>query len=93
MPEALEHPEFPDPTAELVLLRVFIEAHLETSPRKVGERFLLVAAEKLASEENMASVFQIRPHAHWPASQRARKQAVALFERYLPTFLARLPPK
>jgi hypothetical protein len=75
----------------LVLLRVFVESYLATAPRKKGEKFLRMAGEALAEEELLASVFQIRPSRQHAAVRRARKEAAAIFERYLPVWLARLP--
>lgn len=83
----------PDPAAGLVLWRVSIEAFLAVSSRKKGEEFLAVMADKIASEENLAEVFTIRPQTQREEVRRARKQAADLFARYLPVFLARLPRK
>jgi len=80
--------ELPAPDPALVLLRVFIEAHLATVSRRKGERFLRLIAEKLASEESLAEVFAIRPHPKRAEIQRARRQAAELFGVYLPTFVA-----
>lgn len=73
-----------------MLWRVHVEALLAVMPRKRGERYLRLMAEKLADEENLASVFQIRPSSHRAASRRATLQAAELLERTMPLFLARL---
>jgi hypothetical protein len=61
--------------------------------RRKADRFLRLIAEKLASEENLAQVFSIRPSSEAAEVREVRRQAVALFGRYLPLFLARLPMK
>lgn len=83
--------DLPEPSAELVLLRVFVEAHLVTSPRKRGERYLRRVADALVKEANMAAVLQIRPREQIGAYRRALKEATTLFERYLPSLVASLP--
>lgn len=91
MPELLAaQVELPEPSAELILLRVMAEAYVATMPRKKGERFLRTVAEKLANEESFASVFPIRPTPQWIASRTARRQAVGQYRAWLPTFLARV---
>jgi hypothetical protein len=80
----------PDPSAELVLWRVSVQCFVAMVGRRKGERFLRLMAEKLAQEENMASVFSIRPHAQHVAVRRARKEAATVYERLLPIFLAGL---
>jgi hypothetical protein len=92
MPERAHKPEeLPPPSAELVLWRVSVEAYLACAGKKRSERFLQLMAEKLANEENLSQVFQIRPTEDAIRVRRARREAVAMFERYLPIFLARLP--
>lgn len=92
MPErAIKSDELPEPSAELVLWRVSVEAFIACAGRKRSEKFLRLMAEKLANEDNLASVFQIRPNSDAVRVSKARKQAVAMFEKYLPIFLARLP--
>lgn len=68
-----------------------MECFLATMGRKKAERFLRLMAEKLASEENLSSVFQIRPTSEETEVARARRQAVEMYRRYLPIFLARIP--
>lgn len=81
----------PPPSAELVLLRVAIEAFIATAPRKRSERFLKLMAQTLAREENLSGLFHIRPMSDRAAVQRARRQASAMFEAYLPVWLAGIP--
>lgn len=82
--------ELPEPSAELVLFRVHVEAMLAVMGPKKGERYLRLMAEKLASEENLSALFHIRPRSDDAAVQRARSQAAELFRRHLPIFLARI---
>ena len=81
----------PEPSAELILLRVCIEAFLATQSRKRGERFLHTVAERLAAEANLAAVFHIRTSGQSPTYRQARTKATQLFEQCLPVLLASLP--
>jgi hypothetical protein len=81
----------PDPSAELILLRVFVEAVLEVWGRKKGERCLRLMAEKLAAEECLSSVFHLRPPPSNTAWRTACRKAAVAFERCMPIWLARLP--
>lgn len=82
--------DFPEPSAELVLLRAFVEAQLAILPRRKGERFLNVAARAIASEEK---VVPLKPSSRRLAARRARQQAATVFAQHLPKLLARLPPE
>ncbi|WP_165830697.1 hypothetical protein [Phenylobacterium soli] len=44
-------------------------------------------AEKLASEESLATVLELRPLPQRPARDRARRQALTFFKQNLPLFL------
>jgi len=83
--------EVPPPSAELILLRVCIEAFLETSPRRRARAFLDVAASILATEDTLAELMPSRPASEHARLSLARRQALAMFRAYLPTFIARLP--
>lgn len=85
--------QLPAPSPELVLWRVSVEAFLSAASRRRAERFLRLMADRLATEEGLASVFPIRPDSDRAALQQARREAVALFEKLLPVFLASLPPE
>ncbi|WP_332690049.1 hypothetical protein [Devosia sp.] len=85
--------ELPPPSAEIVLLRVFVSAYLTTNSRKKGDAFLRAAAEILASEESLAAVMPIRGASQAAAVSKARRGAIALFRALTPTFLGRLGPK
>ena len=87
--------ELPPPSAEMILLRVFVEALLECCkvPRKRRARvFIDTAASILANEESLSLIVPIRPTTQMAEVNRARRQALAIFRAYAPTFLARLPP-
>jgi hypothetical protein len=91
MPElATDQADLPPPSAELVLFRIHVEAVVAVLGRRKGERYLRLMAQKLAAEENLSSLFPIRPQKDFASVQRARRQAAAIFERLLPVFLARL---
>lgn len=93
MPEALDpqtQVNLPPASAELVLWRVHVEAFIAVMGRKKAERYLQLMAVKLADEENMAAVFHIRPAREQDSVRHARTQAAAIFQRYMPIFLARL---
>ena len=90
VPEPSPTEQLPPPSAELVLWRVQTEAIISVLGRRKGERFLRVMADKLANEENMSAVFQIRPSSERGAVSRARQEAAEIFKRLLPLFLARL---
>lgn len=76
-----------------MLYRVHVESIIAVLGPKKGERYLLDMARRLAREEDLASVFQIRPEAQRAELRRSRREAAAIFERLLPSFLAALPPK
>lgn len=80
----------PPPSPELVLLRVAMEAYVQTAGRKRAERFLRVVVDTLANEENLSSVLPLRPSADAAELARAREQALAWYRSTLPLFLARL---
>lgn len=84
----------PEPSAELVLIRVAVEAYLATAhlkPRLRARAFLDVASRTLADEESVALLFPIRPKRDHASVSQARREAIAMFRQFLPTFVARLP--
>lgn len=93
--ERVAEPEeiLPPPSAELVLIRVFVEAFLETAPPKQARSFMRVATGILADEESLALAFPIRPTARQPEITKARRGAVAMYRQLLPTLMARVPPR
>ncbi len=80
----------PDPSAELVLFRVHVEAMVTVLGRKKAERYIRLMAETLAKEESLSEVFQLRPAAKHAEVRTARKQAAAIFQGYLPSWVAKL---
>jgi hypothetical protein len=86
--------DMPAPDVSLVLMRVFLEAHLATAHEKPARRaraFLSMAARSLADEESIATVMPIRPSSEHAAQAEARRQAIAWARQMMPVFLARLP--
>lgn len=92
MPETLltSSENVPAPSAVLVLWRASVMAFITVCGRRKAERFLEVMTRQLADEENLSSVFQIRPNTEQAAVRQARREAAELFRRYLPLFLASL---
>lgn len=80
----------PPPSPELVLWRASVQALLATMGRRKGERFLRIMAEQLAGEDNLSSVFNIRPTSEHARVRVVRRQAAEMFRRYVPVFLAGL---
>lgn len=85
-----EAPALPPPSAELVLLRVFLESFVTIMGPKKAERFLRMSAERLASEENLANILPIRPHSDDAALSAARQSAMLWMRQMLPILMARL---
>lgn len=59
-------------------------------PRRKAEKVLRVMAELMASEAAVSALLPIRPATEHAAVQQARREAVAVFQRTLPVFLAML---
>lgn len=74
----------------MVFLRAHIEATIATMGRRRAERYLRLMAEIISQEENLSAVFQLRPVTQQGEVRKARRQAAAMFDGYLPLFLARL---
>lgn len=86
--------ELPAPSAEMVLIRVAIESYLATAhmkPRERSRAFFDKASSILADEESVALLFPIRPASGHSSVSRARREAVAIWQAFAPTFLARIP--
>lgn len=92
MPESnlVPSPDLPPPSANLVLWRASVMAFITVCGRRKAEKFLRIMAEQLAAEENLSSVFQIRPNSEHLAVRQARREAAEVFRRFLPLFLASL---
>lgn len=92
MAELADDPQtLPAPTAAMVLLRAHIEASIATMGRRKAEKYLRQLAEIIAQEENLSAVFHLRPVTQHADVRKARRQASAMFQGYLPLFLARIP--
>jgi hypothetical protein len=92
--EVCEHPIVP--TAEMVLIRVFVSAFLATAdekPKRRARAFLDAATRMLADEESVSVLLPHMPAAERLAVNRARRQAITLYRALLPTFVAKLPPE
>jgi hypothetical protein len=86
--EPTQRDDFPAPSHETVLLRVMVCAYLAGLPKREAERYLRRIAEALASEESLLSISLLRPPPEQAEVNKARRQAIAVFRRYLPLFLA-----
>lgn len=86
----VEPTELPEPSAQLVIARVCLEAHFELLGPKKGRRFLQSVVTKLSDEEQLASVAFIRPSKDAAAVARARRQALAWVKACAPIFVAKL---
>jgi hypothetical protein len=92
MPAATK--DLPPPSAELVLFRVAIQAHLRTAhlkPKLRAEAFLDEMGSLLASEEAVLALFPSRPRNEREAQASARLGAAAWFDAVHPAFAAAIP--
>lgn len=88
--------ELPPPSAELVLIRVFVQASLATAHEKPKHRaraLLARASSILRDEETVALLLPIRSASERASVTRARREALAMFRQLMPTFVAELPPE
>lgn len=85
--------DLPAPSAEIVLIRVFVQAYLATTSRRRADAFLQHAAGILEDEESVSLLLPIRPSWQHGAVARARRGAVAIFRQVLPALIASLPPR
>lgn len=86
-PNLAPQSELPEPTATLVLFRVFVCAFLSVMGPKKGDAVLREMAEMLATEESLSSIMPIRPASQAHAVTKARREAVGAFRALLPAFL------
>ena len=80
----------PNPSPELVLLRVLLESHLETMPRKKRLQFVRHVMEIIHAEAAMEHVVSFRPKEDGPAVAHARSQALAWMRHTMGRLLIRL---
>jgi len=79
----------PKPSPELVLLRVFLEAHLETIPRKQRIAYLRRVGEIMDEEAAMQHIVTFRPKADVRALTHARDAAHAWLRLVMGRLLTR----
>jgi hypothetical protein len=82
--------DLPPPTALAILFRVAMTHWLGSLPKSEALSVLRGMAEDLATEESLASVMLLRPPPEQAAVNRARREAISLFRRLLPVWLAAL---
>jgi hypothetical protein len=86
--------ELPPSTPEWVAMRVFVAAYLKTAhlkPRARAAAFVREASAMFDNEENLGLLFPIRPSSQSSDVSRSRRQAMAMYRQYLPTFIACIP--
>jgi hypothetical protein len=91
--EAVELPELPPASAELVIIRTGTQALIRTLGRKKGERFLKEWMALLADEDSVRLLFPARPQHDRASVVVAQQQALAWVRQAIPTFLATIPPE
>ncbi|MFI4932988.1 MAG: hypothetical protein ACHP7N_00050 [Caulobacterales bacterium] len=78
----------PAPASNLVLISVFVQAHLATLPKKRAERFICAAKEVLDRYADLAEMPRIRPGRQDEELATAIAEASVWFRAMLPTFRA-----
>ena len=78
----------PAPSAELILIAGFVQAHIATLPRKQADRFLKIAKDKFGQYCELAEVPRLRASEHDAALAHSILQAEAWYRASLPVFLA-----
>lgn len=79
--------DLPAPSAEAILFRVAMSHWLALLPKPDALRVLRGMAEDLANEDSLSNVLLMRPPPEQAAVNRARRQAIASFRRFLPVWL------
>lgn len=79
------------PTPEHVLFQVQTIALVRVLGKKRAEPFIKAMAEELARRQSYAEATPIRAAATYPAKRDATREAVDVFMRDLPMFLAAVP--
>jgi hypothetical protein len=85
-----EHSDLPEPSPELILLGVFVQAYISTHGPKKGERFLREAASVFEQYESFAEVIPIRRKDEHAAIAASRRTAYAWFRQMLGVYMAKL---
>jgi len=88
--EAADLTNLPKPSPELVLLRVLLESHLETMPRKKRLQFVRHVMDIIQAEAAMEHIVSFRPKSDGPATAQARTQALAWMRHTMGRLLIRL---
>ena len=78
----------PAPSAELILIAVFVQAHVGSLPRKQAERFLREARERLNQYCELAEVPRLRASQQDAELAEAIRQAHAWYRASLPLLMA-----
>jgi hypothetical protein len=94
--EMVEPEVLPEPSAAIILIRVFVASYLSTAhekPERRARAFLEKASDLLENEDSVALLRRIRPTSQDAAVSRARQEACAIFREYRPFLLAMLPPR
>lgn len=84
--------ELPDPSPALCALRMLVQAHLRTIPRRKGARFLDALAAIVESEESVRVMFPARPRHQRVAISTAQDEAAAWLRHVMPELVRSLPP-
>lgn len=87
---AAETDDLPPPSPELVMLRVLLEAHLATLPRRKAIRFLEAANELFEQHDQLRNAYRLRADACDGQVQEARRLARNWFDRLVSVYLRRL---
>jgi hypothetical protein len=82
----------PDPTVELALFRVFIEAYVSLLPRDEALTYLRRCAQIITARDDMANIVPIRKseRSKMEAAQLINRKTVAAFRRVLEGCIARV---
>jgi len=72
----------------LILIAVFVQAHIASLPRKQADRFLKIAKDKFAQYRELVDVPRLRASEHDAALAHSILQADAWYRASLPMFLA-----
>lgn len=86
--------ELPPRSVELLLMRIFVQAHVMTAdlPRSGrGHAFLKAVLRLLEDDDAHELVLPMRAPDDWAVKRRHRREAVAVVRNWLPTLLEVLP--
>ena len=89
-PGGAEADDLPPPSAELVMLRVLIEAHLATHSRRKAARFLEAVNDLFDQHDQLRNAYRLRPDVYDDQVVEARRKARNWFNRLMSVYLRRL---